>query len=301
MGAVELDETDCAIVRELRADGRLPFEALASRVGLSRAAARLRVRRMQESGRLKVVGVVHPAVRGADALALVAVDVHGATSAVARRIAELPEAAAVHLTAGRFPLAAQIRARDLAGLSAAVARVRALPGVAHTASAVCTEVLKDPRMAAAARPDVDPDPTDLLLLDLLERDGRLSFAELAGHAGLSAGAVRTRVLRLLDGGALRVTAELTPSATGLGRYGGFALRLLSPAEAALRRAAEWRETRFLARCLGGNDLVGTVAAASLEELRDLFERLRCLPGVRLTETWVHLSRVEPPGARAALS
>ncbi len=44
MGAVELDETDCAIVRELRADGRLPFEALASRVGLSRAAARLRVR-----------------------------------------------------------------------------------------------------------------------------------------------------------------------------------------------------------------------------------------------------------------
>ncbi|MFW5419728.1 Lrp/AsnC family transcriptional regulator [Nocardiopsis sp. CNT-189] len=300
MGAVELDETDGAIVRELRADGRLPFEALAARVGLSRAAARLRVRRMQEAGRLKVVGVVHPAVRGTDALALVSVDVNGATSAVAGRIAELPGTASVHLTAGRFPLAAQVRARDLAGLSAAVARVRGLPGVVRTAAAVCTEVLKDPRMAAAAPPDIVPDGTDLLLLDLLERDGRLPFAELAGHAGLSAGAVRTRVLRLLDSGALRVTAELAPAAAGLRRHGGFALRLLGPAETALHRAAEWREVRFLARCLGGNDMVGTAAAASLEELRDLFERLRGLPGIRLTETWVHLSRVEVPGLRPAL-
>ncbi|MFD0803909.1 AsnC family transcriptional regulator, partial [Streptomonospora algeriensis] len=43
--ALQLDSVDAAIVDELRADGRLPFEALAGRVGLSRAAARLRVRR----------------------------------------------------------------------------------------------------------------------------------------------------------------------------------------------------------------------------------------------------------------
>ncbi|WP_241483009.1 AsnC family protein, partial [Nocardiopsis halophila] len=47
---MELDETDSAIVRELGVDGRLPFETLAGRVGLSRAATRLRVRRVEGAG-----------------------------------------------------------------------------------------------------------------------------------------------------------------------------------------------------------------------------------------------------------
>ncbi|MBV2363204.1 Lrp/AsnC family transcriptional regulator [Streptomonospora nanhaiensis] len=50
MNALEPDGVDAAIVRELRADGRLPFETLAGRVGLSAGAVRARVMRLVRGG-----------------------------------------------------------------------------------------------------------------------------------------------------------------------------------------------------------------------------------------------------------
>lgn len=100
---MELDHTDLAIVRELQADGRLAFESLAGRVGLSRAAARLRVQRLVDSGAIRVVGVVHPEVRGMSVQAHLSIDVEADAAPVAAAVAALPQVALVSLTAGRFP------------------------------------------------------------------------------------------------------------------------------------------------------------------------------------------------------
>jgi DNA-binding Lrp family transcriptional regulator len=288
---MELDRVDAALVRELQADGRLPFETLAQRVGLSRAAARLRVRRLLDTGALRVVGVLHPAVRDIGALAHLSIGVDGAAAPVAAAVAELPEATLVSLTSGRFPLITEVRGHDLARLTEVVDRVRGLPGVREVSTSVYTRVAKDPYLAATAPPDIAPDAVDTRLLRLLERDGRLSFAELAGHVGLSAGAVRTRVMRLLRGRAIHVTALLDPGAVGRDRHGGFAARLTGSADAAAEIAA-WDDVQFLTRCLGRADLIGTVAAGSIAGLHAVYERLRALPGVRLSETWVHLAQVK---------
>ena len=301
MGAEELDGIDTAIVGELQADGRIPFETLAARVGLSRAAARLRFRRMQEGGRLAVVGIVHPAVRGTTALAHAWLSASGPAAEAARAAAAVP-GTRVWQTAGRHPLFAEIRGSSLDDLSAAVERLRAAPGIAGGTAAVCTQVLKDPRLAAADPPDSEPDDVDRVLLDLLEADGRRSFAELAAAVGLSAGAVRARVLRLLGSGALRITAVLEPFSAGHSREGGFALRADGAARA-VAAAAAWPEIRFLCRSLGPHDLVGIAAAPTVDGLHEVFERLRGLPGVRLDETWIRLTAPdvppEPPPAAAA--
>ncbi|MFC3995356.1 Lrp/AsnC family transcriptional regulator [Nocardiopsis sediminis] len=292
MSALEIDRTDAAIVRELQADGRLPFETLAGRVGLSRAAARLRVRRLLDTKAIRVVGVLHPAVRGIGALAHLSIGVRRDAGPVAAAVADLPEATLVHLTAGRFPLIAQVRGYDLPRLTAVVDRVRELPGVAEVDTAVYTNVVKDPYLASSGPPDITPDDIDLRLLRLLEGDGRLSFADLAGRVGLSAGAVRTRVMRLMRGRAVHVTALLDPGAVGLDRHGGFALRLGEGGDAAAKEIASWESTQFLTGCLGRADLVGTLAAASIPGLHAAYERLRILPGVTVTETWIHLAQVK---------
>ncbi|MDA8372103.1 MAG: Lrp/AsnC family transcriptional regulator [Nocardiopsaceae bacterium] len=289
---MELDGTDAAIVRELRVDGRISFEALAGRVGLSRAAARLRVRRLLDTDTLRVVGVAHPAVRDIGALAHLSISVEGAAAPIADLIAELAEVPLVSLTSGRFPLNAEVRGRDLEQLTAAVDRVRMLPGVREIDTAVYTSVLKDPYLASSTSPHIRLDETDLRLLSLLERDGRLSFAELAGRVGLSAGAVRSRVMRLIRGHAVRVTALLNPGAVGLARHGGVALRLEGDSRTAIKEIASWEHTQFLARCLGRADLIGTVAANSISGLHTVFEHLNALSGIRVVESWICLSRIK---------
>ena len=88
MAAVEIDETDKAIIRELQLDGRLPYSKLGPAVGLSQAAARQRVQRLIDSGVMQVVAVTDPATLGFAVQALVGIEVTGdvrAAAACARR------------------------------------------------------------------------------------------------------------------------------------------------------------------------------------------------------------------------
>jgi Lrp/AsnC family leucine-responsive transcriptional regulator len=59
------------------------------------------------------------------------------------------------------------------------------------------------------------DDIDRVLLQVLQRDGQVSYAELGGHVGLSASAVNDRLKRLKGRGVLqRITAEVSPAALG---------------------------------------------------------------------------------------
>jgi Lrp/AsnC family transcriptional regulator for asnA, asnC and gidA len=45
---IELDDTDNAIIELLRADGRLPYRAIARELGVTESTVRARVRRLEE-------------------------------------------------------------------------------------------------------------------------------------------------------------------------------------------------------------------------------------------------------------
>ncbi|MFC7329024.1 Lrp/AsnC family transcriptional regulator [Marinactinospora rubrisoli] len=292
MRGLDLDATDAAIVRELQKDGRLAFETLAGRVGLSRAATRLRVRRLLETDAIRVVGVAHPAARDIGALAHLAIDVTGRSTPVAAAIAALPRVTTVSLVAGRFPLVAEVCAADPSTLAQSIAEVRTVPGVRDVSAVFYTDVVKDPYAGPPHPPRIELDGIDARLLELLEHDGRTSFADMAAAVGLSPGAVRGRVLRLMEAAVVRVTALVHPLALGLGRLGGFALRLERGGGDALAEIASWRRISHLTRGLGRADGIGTVTAESLPDLHSTFERLRAVSGVRVTETWVHTDLVK---------
>lgn len=287
-----MDHTDLTVVRELQQDGRLTYEALARRIGLSRPATRARVRRLLESGAVRVVAIVHPSVRGLTTSAHLAIGTRGEAAPVARAVAAMPEAPLVTLTAGQRPVMAELRTEGLAHLDGAIERVRTLPGVATVNVLVSTGQVKDPYLPPDTPTVEVSDEVDERILDELERDGRLPFAELAERVGLSAGATRARTLRLLEGGVAKVLALVRPELLGLGHLCGFALGLDGPKEPVAERLAEWERVSFLSACLGRADLVGTITAESLPAVLATLESMRGCEGVSAVESWLHMELVK---------
>jgi len=61
------------------------------------------------------------------------------------------------------------------------------------------------------------DPTDAKILDILQRDGRRSYAEIGAEVGMSGPSAHERVKKLEARGVLRGTmAQVDPAAVGLG-------------------------------------------------------------------------------------
>ncbi|MCQ4208590.1 Lrp/AsnC family transcriptional regulator [Streptomyces longispororuber] len=289
---VDLDETDLAIVRSLQTDGRLTYETLAQQVGLSRPATRMRVQRLQETGAVRVVAIVHPAVRGLTASAHLAIDTDGASAPVAREIATLPQAPFVTLTSGRRSIMAELRTADAAELERTIEHIRALKGVRRVDPLIATRHVKDPYLLGGEPAVALQDPTDDRILAELEEDGRLPFAELAARVGLSAGATRSRTLRLLEGGVAKVVALVRPDVLGMGYLCGFSLRVDGAAAPVAERVARFERVTFLSTCLGRAELVGTITAESFAAVRTTLEEMRELTAVREVESWLHLELVK---------
>ncbi|MFG2944576.1 Lrp/AsnC family transcriptional regulator [Streptomyces adustus] len=289
---MDLDKTDLAIVRGLQVDGRLTYETLAQQVGLSRPAARMRVQRLLETGAVRVVAIVHPAVRRLTASAHLAIDTDGASAPVAREIATLPQAPFVTLTSGRRSIMAELRTAGFEELERTIEHIRSLPGVRTVDPLIATRHVKDPYLLADEPTVTVQDELDELILTELEGDGRLPFAELAGRVGLSAGATRSRTLRLLEGGVAKVVALVRPEVLGMGYLCGFSLRIDGSAALAAEGVARLDRVTFLSTCLGRAELVGTITAESFGAVRATLETVRELSAVREVESWLHLELVK---------
>ncbi len=58
------------------------------------------------------------------------------------------------------------------------------------------------------------DAIDIAILNQLQRDGRRSFTVIAGELGMSIGAIRNRVARLMEQGTLRIIGKVDPYHVG---------------------------------------------------------------------------------------
>lgn len=108
MGMFDLDETDKAIIRELQADGRMPFTKLGPLVGLSQSATRQRVNRLIEAGVMQVVAVTDPHKVGLEVQAMLCLRARGDLRAVADALGKLDPVEYVVITAGAYDLLAEV-------------------------------------------------------------------------------------------------------------------------------------------------------------------------------------------------
>ena len=61
---------------------------------------------------------------------------------------------------------------------------------------------------------IEVDDVDKRIITELQRDGRISYADLAPIVGLSPAATRQRVQRILDSGIVKVVGVTDPQALG---------------------------------------------------------------------------------------
>ena len=66
-----LDDLDKKILAYLQEDGRMTFVTLAAQLGVSEGTIRKRVKRLEESGVLKTMGVTDPLKMGLDTVAFI--------------------------------------------------------------------------------------------------------------------------------------------------------------------------------------------------------------------------------------
>ncbi|WIV54979.1 Lrp/AsnC family transcriptional regulator [Amycolatopsis nalaikhensis] len=301
---VNLDEIDERLVRALQDDGRASYETLASVVGLARSTTKARVQRLLREGALRLVGAIHPAVFGLHQLGHVIIETDGPAGPVADEVAKIDEVSFVTTTAGRFAVTAELRAADMAAFARGLARVQAVPGVRSAQTMTYLRIWKDPYFppgpleSPGPLADIDLDAANHALLEHLRTDGRASFADLASLTGLSPGATRVRVLRLLEAGVVHVGAlvRLTPLSRTYTM--GFALTFTGDAEPVARKVAGLAEIDCLATGAGWCDAIGTIRVGSLDEVLATLERLRALPGVRTVEAWTHLRAIKEENDRA---
>ncbi|MBD7918875.1 Lrp/AsnC family transcriptional regulator [Cellulomonas sp. Sa3CUA2] len=130
---VALDAAAKGIIEQLQEDGRRPYATIGKAVGLSEAAVRQRVQRLQESGVIQIVAVTDPLQVGFRRQAMIGIRADGDLSELADLVATVPEVDYVVVTAGSFDLLVEVVCEDDEHLLGVLNRaIRVLPGVRST-------------------------------------------------------------------------------------------------------------------------------------------------------------------------
>src|SRR5688500_18268530 len=124
------------------------------------------------------------------------------------------------------------------------------------------------------------DDLNKLIIEQLQRDGRMSYAALAKVVGLSEAAVRQRVQRLLDGGVMQIVAVTDPLTLGFSRQVMIGIKVAGDLRAAADALAAVPEIDYVVICAGGYDLLVELVCQDDEHLLKLLnDTIRQIPGV----------------------
>jgi len=140
------------------------------------------------------------------------------------------------------------------------------------------------------RPGAHLDDVAKAIIEQLQQDGRRSYAAIGKEVGLSEAAVRQRVQRLVETGVMQVVAVTDPLQLGFARQAMVGVRVRGPLEPVADALVELADVDYVVITAGTYDLLVEVVAESDEHLLDIIsERIRTLPGVESTETFMYLS------------
>jgi Lrp/AsnC family transcriptional regulator for asnA, asnC and gidA len=131
------------------------------------------------------------------------------------------------------------------------------------------------------------DELDRSIIEALQANGRESFRSIAARVGVSEATVRARYGRLTAEGILQVVGVTNP--LGLGYEQALVgVKTSGSPENAADEVARWPEADYVIATAGQFDLVVELVAVDRRHLLELTSRLRALPDVVSTETFVYL-------------
>lgn len=139
-----------------------------------------------------------------------------------------------------------------------------------------------------SEPSVRLDATAKRIIELLQEDGRISYAAIAKAVGLSEAAARARVQKLLDSDVMQVVAVTDPTQVGFTRQAMIGVRTEGDPMKVGDRLAEVSEVDYVVTTAGSFDLLVEVVCEDDPHLLDVIRQVRELDGVVSSETFVYL-------------
>ena len=132
------------------------------------------------------------------------------------------------------------------------------------------------------------DATAKRIIELLQEDGRISYAAIAKAVGLSEAAARARVQKLLDSEIMQIVAVTDPTQVGFTRQAMIGIRTEGDLTKVGDRLAEVKEVDYVVTTAGSFDLLVEVVCEDDPHLLDVIRQVRELDGVVSSETFVYL-------------
>lgn len=291
-GSVDMDQLTKKVILILRRHGRSTVSDIARELGITRQQAASRVNPLLQSGQLRVIAAPHPRVLGNHVNAHIFIKVRGSVQSVTEVLEGIDSLGFISVVAGAFQVIAETGLPSMIELRQQISMIRAIKGVADV------QMLLYERLLGGFFLDEEPesfscnfDEHDIRIISALQQDGRASYAEIAGRAGLSLSGCRVRVQRLLEAGVMQIGAinqrsDMTDDllfGIGIGADGD--LRDITQ----LLRAESGLE--FMARTVGCYDIIATVSFNSLRDFNKLMSQLLKLPTAAYCEQWLHVQLV----------
>ncbi|MEV6348210.1 AsnC family transcriptional regulator [Actinoplanes sp. NPDC051851] len=317
---MDFDDLDRQVVHALRINGRAGWKEIGTVLGVSDQTVARRYRRLRAEAGVRVVGLPNPIGLGYENWVLRLRAAPDAALAIAKALAHRPDTAWVTITSGGTEISANVRVpashdREALLLQKLPRTPRLVAVTAHcvihnfVGGAVGPDrrdgALTDDQIAALTPATTGTSAArltdaDAPLIDALARDGRLSFADLAGVTGWPESTVRRRTQELFESGSLYGDVEVDMESFG---YRAAVLLWLSVAPSRLAAVgealSEHEEVVFAAATTGPTNLQVTAICRDMPEFyRYLSERIGQLEGVERVESAPLLRHVKQLGTVA---
>ena len=126
------------------------------------------------------------------------------------------------------------------------------------------------------------------IIQALQRNGRESFRRIAADLGVSEATVRARYGRLCDQSILQVTGVTNPLGLGFESSAMVGIRTAGAPELVADELARWEEADYVVVTAGQFDVLVEVVCADRRALLAITNRIRALPDVITTESFLYL-------------
>jgi Lrp/AsnC family transcriptional regulator for asnA, asnC and gidA len=162
--------------------------------------------------------------------------------------------------------------------------------MAHTPVTSLAQGARNRGQAARREPDnkIVLDSLSKQIIEQLQQDGRRSYAAIGKAVGLSEAAVRQRVQRLVDVGAMQIVAVTDPLSLGFPRQAMVGIRCGGDLERVAGHLAGMEEIDYVLITAGSFDILIELVCEDDDQLLEILGRVRAIPSVTATETFVYL-------------
>jgi Lrp/AsnC family transcriptional regulator for asnA, asnC and gidA len=126
------------------------------------------------------------------------------------------------------------------------------------------------------------------IIEQLQQDGRRSYAAIGKAVGLSEAAVRQRVQRLIEVGAMQIVAVTDPLTLGFPRQAMVGIRCGGDLEQVAVQLAAMEEIDYVVITAGSFDLLIELVCENDDQLLEILSQVRSIASVTATETFVYL-------------